>query len=254
MLHDSIQTELVRLPGHNGDFIDAYFARPLASGRLPAVLVIHHMPGFDEAMKEITRRFARNGYLALMPDLHFREGKGSPEANAASVRDAGGMPDDRTLGDVDGARLYLRHLSNWNGKVGLIGYCSGGRQAYLAGCKLRGLDAVVDCYGGRVVCTPEQLTERQPVAPIEFTASLRCPLLGLFGNEDKLPSPDDVDRIEAELKRLGKRYTFHRYDNAGHAFFTVERPVYRPAAAADGWRRVFEFFEQHLALSPGSEP
>lgn len=252
-IHDSIQTELVRHAGHNGDFIDAYLARPLGVTSAPAVLAIHHMPGWDGAMKEIARRFATHGYLTLMPNLHFREGKGSPEANAKSVRDAGGMPDDRLLGDLEGAQQYLRHLSNWNGKVGLIGYCSGGRQAYLAGCKLRGLDAVVDCYGGRVACGPDGLTERQPVAPIEFTAGLRCPLMGLFGNEDTNPSPQEVDRVEAELKRLDKRYVFHRYDNAGHAFFTVERPVYRPVAAAEGWQRVFEFFEQHLSNNPRLE-
>jgi carboxymethylenebutenolidase len=97
-----------------------------------------------------------------------------------------------------------------------------------------------------VVCPPEQLTERQPVAPIAFTETLRCPLLGLFGNEDSNPSPQDVDAIEAELKRQEKRYEFHRYDGAGHAFFTVDRSLYRPAAAVDGWQKIFAFFEKHL--------
>jgi carboxymethylenebutenolidase len=181
-----------------------------------------------------------------MPDLHCREGKGSASANAASVRDAGGMPDDRTLGDVDGALDALRGVASWNGKAGLIGYCSGGRQAYLAACRLRGFSAAVDCYGGRVIGTPDQLTERQPVAPIAFTETLSCPLLGLFGNDDTNPSPKEVDAIEAELKRQGKTYEFHRYDGAGHAFFTVDRPLYRPAAAVDGWQKVFAFFERHL--------
>ena len=85
------------------------------------------MPGFDEATKEIARKIAHHGYTAIMPDLHFREGKGSSEANSASVREAGGMPDDRTLGDVEGAAAYLRTLPTHNGKIGVIGYCSGGR-------------------------------------------------------------------------------------------------------------------------------
>jgi carboxymethylenebutenolidase len=246
MLHDSLFAELVQIQAHQGDFINAYLARPLGPGPFPAVLMIHHMPGWDEGSKEMARRFATHGYLALLPNLHFREGKASPQANAASVREAGGMPDDRLVGDVEGAQAYLRHLSQWNGKLGLIGYCSGGRQAYLCGCRLSGLDAVVDCYGGRVVCPPDQLTPRQPVAPIEYTAGLACPLLGLFGNDDTNPSPTDVDATAAELERLGKTYLFHRYDGAGHAFFTVDRPVYRPAAAADGWQRVFAFFEQYL--------
>jgi carboxymethylenebutenolidase len=243
---DSIFAEVIRIWGHKRELIDAYCVRPLGAGPFPAVVMIHHMPGWDEGSFETARRFASHGYLTLLPNLHFREGKATPQENSASVREAGGMPDDRLLGDVAGARDYLPHFANWNGKLGLIGYCSGGRQAYLAGCRLSGLDAVVDCYGGRVVCPADQLTERQPVAPIEFTAELRCPLLGLFGNEDRNPSPEDVDKTEAELKRCGKNYVFHRYDGAGHAFFTVERPVYRAAAAADGWQKVFAFFEEHL--------
>jgi carboxymethylenebutenolidase len=247
MTYEGMLAETVRMHGHQEDQIDAYFARPLGSGPFPGVVVIHHMPGWDEATKEITRKLAHHGYAAIMPDLHFREGKGSPEANSASVRAAGGMPDDRTMGDVKGAMAYLRLLPYHNGKVGVIGYCSGGRQAYLAACKLPGIDAAVDCYGGGVVAPPEELTERQPVAPIEFTETLGCPLLGLFGKEDARPSPDDVAKTEEVLKRFGKTYEFHFYENAGHSFFSVDRPNYRPEAAVDGWNKVFDFYGRYLA-------
>jgi len=239
--------ETVTMRGHEGDLIDAYLARPLSAGPLPGVVVIHHMPGWDVATKEIARRFAHHGFVAISPNLHFREGKATPEENSASVRAAGGMPDDRTMGDVQGAIDYLRALPYLNGKVGVIGYCSGGRQAYLAACTLRGLDAAIDCYGGGVVAKPEELTARQPVAPIDFTKSLQCPLLGLFGVEDTRPAPEDTAKTEAALKEHGKTYEFHTYDKAGHAFFAVDRPLYRQHAAVDGWQKVLAWFGKHLA-------
>ncbi|MAG13795.1 MAG: carboxymethylenebutenolidase [Spirochaetales bacterium] len=246
MAYDGMMAETVRLQGHEGDLIDAYFARPLGSGPFPGVIVIHHMPGFDEGTKEIARKFAHHGYTAISPNLHFREGRGSPEANSASVREAGGMPDDRTLGDVEGAKAYLRTLPYHNGKVGVIGYCSGGRQVYLTACKLSGIDAAVDCYGGGVTAAPKDLSERQPVAPIDFTETLGCPLLGLFGMEDRRPSQADVAKTEEVLKRHNKDYEFHSFENAGHSFFSVDRPSYRQDAAVEGWKKVFAFFGQHL--------
>ena len=244
--YQGMLAETVNVRGHGGDLIESYFARPLGGGPYPGVVVIHHMPGWDEATKEITRKFAHHGYVAIMPDLHFREGKATPEANSASVRASGGMPDDRTMGDVEGAMAYLRTLPYLNGKVGVIGYCSGGRQAYLAACTLTGINAAIDCYGGSVVARPEELSERQPVAPIDYTKDLKCPLLGLFGAEDKRPSPKDVEKTEEELKKWNKTYEFNTYENAGHGFFGAAGENYRPKAAMDGWERVFRWFEKYL--------
>ena len=238
--------ETVTLRGHQNDLIDAYLARPLGAGPHPGVVVIHHMPGWDGPSKEIARRFAHHGYVAILPNLHFREGKATPEENSASVRAAGGMPDDRTMGDVQGAVDCLRALPYLNGKVGVIGYCSGGRQAYLAACTVRGLDAAIDCYGGGVAAKPEELTPRQPVAPIDFTKDLQCPLLGLFGVEDTRPSPADTVKTEEALRKHGKTYEFHTYENAGHAFFAVDRPQFRQHAALDGWQKVFAWFGKYL--------
>lgn len=243
---EAMCAEIVNMRGHEGDTIDAYLARPSGPGPYPGVVVIHHMPGWDEATKEIARKFAHHGYAAISPNLHFREGKGTPEANSASVRDAGGMPDNRAMGDVEGAIRYLRGLPTLNGKVGIIGYCSGGRQVYLAACTLKGIDAAVDCYGGGVGAGSVGLTPRQPVDPLDYTKDLGCPLLGLFGREDKRPSPDHVAETEAELKKWGKTYAFHTYDNAGHAFFSVDRPSYRQEAAVDGWKKVFQWFGKYL--------
>jgi carboxymethylenebutenolidase len=245
MPYQGLIAETINMIGHEGDQIDGYLARPLGAGPFPGVVLIHHMPGWDEASKEMARKLAYNGYVCLSPNLHFREGKGDSAANSASVRDAGGMPDARTMGDVAGAISVLRSLPIHNGKVGIIGFCSGGRQVYLAAGTLSGIDAAVDCWGGGVT---EAVAgdQRQPVAPIDYTKDISCPLLGLFGNEDQRPSPADVDRTEAELKKFGKNYEFHRYDGAGHGFFAVDRPSYRQHAAVDGWQKVLEFYARYL--------
>jgi carboxymethylenebutenolidase len=247
MPSDAVLAETVNLRADGGDLIPAYLARPMGDGPYPGVVVIHHMPGYDASTKEITRTFAVLGYTAICPNLHHREAPGaSPTDASRAVRDAGGVPDARCIADVDAASRYLRDLPSANGKVGVIGYCSGGRQAYLVACSLP-FDAAVDCYGGGVVAAPEQLTERTPVAPIDLTANLSCPLLGLFGAEDKRPSPEDVAAIEAELTRRAKTFEIHAYPDAGHAFFSVDRPLYRVEAALDGWQRIRDFFGRYLS-------
>lgn len=245
-MYEGLLAETVRVSGFHGDAIDAYFARPLGAGPFPGVVVIHHAPGWDAATKEMTRKFAHHGYAAICPNLHYREGPGASDDVAAVVRAAGGVPDDRCIGDLEGAIGYLRALPYHNGKIGIIGFCSGGRQTYIAACRIPRIDAAVDCWGGRVIPTPEEITPRQPIPPINLTPHLGCPLLGLFGAEDTSPSPDQVAKIEEELKRHGKTHEFHMYENAGHGFFAVDRPSYRVAAAVDGWQKVFAFYEKYL--------
>jgi carboxymethylenebutenolidase len=136
-------------------------------------------------------------------------------------------------------------LPTSNGKVGAIGYCSGGRQTVLAACNLD-IDAAVDCYGAFVTGTPPEGWPLKVSNLVDQLPNLRCPLLGLFGNEDKTPSPAHIDELEQLLTDHGKSYEFHRYDDAGHAFFSVDRPSYRVAAANDGWERVTDFFAANL--------
>jgi carboxymethylenebutenolidase len=145
-----------------------------------------------------------------------------------------------------GAMQYLRSLPILNGKVGIWGTCSGGRHAYLAACRVRGFDAVVDCWGGRVVMAKEDLNANFPVAPLDYTADLSCPLLGLFGADDHSPTPEQVAIHEAELKKYHKSYEFHMYPGAGHGFFYHNRPAYRQEQALDGWNKLFAFFEKYL--------
>jgi carboxymethylenebutenolidase len=246
MSHD-IQAVTVTITGNDGDEIEAYLAQPLGPGPFGGVVVVHHMPGYDRASKEIVRRFADAGYIALMPNLYSREAPGaSPDDAAAAARALGGVPDERLVGDVQGAMLHIKALPTANGKVGSIGYCSGGRQSYLAACSLP-LDAAVACYPGMIV-TPPPPGLNLKVGPILHLAKdLHCPLLGLFGVEDQNPSPEHVAELENELAQHAKTYEFHSYPGAGHAFFAVDRPAYRVEAALDGWQRIWDFYGRYLA-------
>ena len=246
MPYEGMIAETIGIRGHDGDLIDSYLARPLGEGPFPGVLVAHHMPGWDEWSKEVVRRFAHHGYTAICPNLHHRVGPGPLEEVVQRVRDGGGSRDDRVIGDLEGALDLLRSLPSSSGRVGIIGFCSGGRISYMAGCKIPSLDAAVDCWGGNVVAPADRLTPNQPVSVIDMTPDLACPVLGLFGNDDGNPDPAQVDRIEAELKKHGKTYEFHRYDGAGHAFFRWERASHRPEQAEDGWQKVFAFYERYL--------
>jgi len=244
--YQGMLAETAVISGHNGDLINAYFARPLGAGPFPGVVLIHHMPGWDLWYLEAARKFAQHGYAAIAPNLYFRDGHGTPEDVAAKVRAGGGVPDEQVVADVAGAARWLRALPFVNGRVGVFGTCSGGRHAFLAACRTSNFDAIVDCWGGRVVMAPNELTPKQPVAPIDYTPDLACPILGLFGEEDKNPTPEQVAWLEAELKRLGKNYEFHMYPNAGHGFFYHDRPAYRQEQAVDGWAKVFDFLGRTL--------
>ena len=248
MSYNGMTAETVTFRGHNGDQGEAYYARPTRPGKCGGVVVIHHLPGWDEWITEVVRKFAHHGYAAISPHLYFRDGPGSPDDIGARVRASGGVPDDQVVGDVKAAIAYLRGQPNSNGKVGVIGFCSGGRHAYLCGCRLPEIDAVIDCWGGNVIVDDKaQLNAKRPVAPIDLTEQLRAPLLGIFGNDDENPNADQVNRTEAVLKKLGKDYEFHRYDKAGHAFFNTARQAFRPEQAADGWSKVFAFLRKTLA-------
>jgi len=238
--------ETITIGSSCGDSIRAYYSRPLGAGPFPGVILLPHMPGWDEMNREVVRRFSEHGYLAICPNIYQRFGHGTPGEVSAKMRESGGVPDASVMGDCEGALNYLTSQPNSNGKVGVIGMCSGGRHAFLAGCKVKGLSAVVDCWGGRIVMPAESLNDRIPVAPLDLTSELGCPLMGLFGNDDMAPTPDEVNIHEAELKKHGKNYEFHRYDGAGHAFWSYDREVYRPVQAMDAWAKTFAFFEKHL--------
>jgi carboxymethylenebutenolidase len=245
-VNEALTAETVTFTGNGGDEVEAYIARPQGADSFAGVVVIHHMPGYDSSTKEITRKFAARGYIAIMPNLYYREAPGaSPDDAAATARAQGGVPDERLVGDVAGAADYLRGIPGCNGKIGVIGYCSGGRQSFLSACSLQ-LDAAVDCYGGAVVRVPDGApASMKPL--IGLAKDLSCPLLGLFGADDSFPTPDETAELSRTLDEFGKEHEFHTYPGAGHAFFSVDRAAYRVDAATDGWTKVWDFFGRHLA-------
>ncbi|MCH8974474.1 MAG: dienelactone hydrolase family protein, partial [Chloroflexi bacterium] len=190
---------------------------------------------------------AHHGYAAICPNLHHRMGPGTPEENSERIRESGGQVDALVVGDVEGALDFLRSSAS-TGKVGVIGFCSGGRVTLMVAAKIPSLDAAVNCWGGNVIPAPERINANQPVPVFEMLPDVSCPVLGFFGNDDGNPDPEQVNKIEAELKKHGKTYDFHRYDGAGHAFFRWEAKSHRPEQAADAWEKVWAFYAQHLGV------
>ena len=248
-MYDAIQAETVLIPAGDAEMVEAYLASPLGPGPFGSVVVVHHAPGYDEATKEITRTLATAGLVAICPNLYSRESSlgDDPKEVAKKVRSTGGVSDERAVRYVDAAARYLRARLAANGRVGVIGYCTGGRQAVLAACQLE-VQAAVDCYGAYVSrsTAPDDPLPRASIAG--HLGRLSCPLLGLFGAHDPAPSLDEVAELEKILKELGKAYEFHIYNDAGHAFFSVDSTKYRTDAALDGWKKVRDWFSWHLTV------
>jgi carboxymethylenebutenolidase len=245
--HVGITTEIIKYSGGGGDQVHAYVARPHTDGPVPGIVAVHHMPGWDEFYQEFSERLARHGYNVICPDLYCRFGHGLSDDVTAKVRAEGGVHDDSVVADCEAAAGWLNAQPNTNGKVGIIGSCSGGRHAVLAASRVPGFNAVVDLWGGGVVMSEDQLSPARPVAPIDLTSHLGAPLLGIFGNDDQHPTPEQVDIHEAELEKQSNVYEFHRYDGAGHGFFYYHTPMYRPVQAMDAWNKIFAFFAMNLA-------
>lgn len=242
-----LSAQTLRITASDGDQIEAYAASPGDDGPRGGVVVIHHLPGYDRATKEIVRRFAELGYDAVCPNLYSRQAPGAdPDDAAATVRAQGGISDDQLVIDVGGAAAYLRSLPSSNGKVGVIGYCSGGRQSVLAACRLD-LDAAVDCYGAYVTGIPPEGWPLKIGPLYDDLPNLSSPLLGLFGADDSYPSPEHVRELAELMTQHGKDFEHTSYDGAGHAFFSVDRPSYRVEAAVDGWQRIEAFYGRNLS-------
>ena len=243
--YEGMIAETITMRGHNGDVINAYVARPLGAGPFPGMVVIHHAPGWDEWYRECTRKFAHHGFVAISPNLYFRDGHGTPEdvgakcARPAARRTCGcsGIWRARTpaaLAPVrDAEDRRVRHV---------LGRPAG-RPRREPAEGLRRRDRLLGRTRGH---GQEELTPSQPVAPIEYTKDLSAPILRLFGNDDKAPTPEQVNTHEAELKKHGKQYEFHRYDGAGHGFFYYDRGAYRQEQAMDGWKKLFAFTDRTL--------
>jgi carboxymethylenebutenolidase len=231
------------------DTIRGYLARPSQPERNPGIVVIHEAFGLVEHIRDIARRFANIGYNAIAPDLYSRKGGPSNPDDMASVMPVMfGKPDAEAVQDLEAAAAHLRGLSGASGKVGAIGFCSGGRQTLLFACSSDKVDAAVDCWGGFIQrATPDaETTTSRPKPILDMVGQLHCPLFGVFGEEDQNPTVAQSDELRSRAQRAGRDVTIKVYRNAGHAFLADYRPSYREGPAAELWSDAVAFFDKHL--------
>jgi carboxymethylenebutenolidase len=225
----------------------AYVAAPTSPGPSPALVVVQEAFGVNEHIRDVCRRFAREGYVALAPEIFHRQGAGidipyseMPPAMAqlALLTNAG------LEQDLAAALAHLRGRADVNpGRVGVVGYCVGGFAAFLAACRLDPA-ATVSYYGGGIV---RARTGMAMTPLLEEAGGIRAPLLCLFGSQDGGIPPADVEAIRARLKQAGPAHDVVVYDGAKHAFFCDMRPAYDATAARASWERALAWFGRHLS-------
>ena len=247
-------TDPSRVRGENielksgGDTIKGYLAQPSQSGRCPGIIVIHEAFGLVEHIRDIARRFANVGYNAMAPDLYSRKGGPSDPNDINTVFPVMfGKTDAEAVQDLEAAADHLRGLPGATSKIGVIGFCSGGRQTLLFACSGSKADAAVDCWGGFIHrATPDaETTPSRPTPILNMVDRLHCPLFAVFGEEDQNPTVAQSEELRSHAQRAGKDVTVKVYQNAGHAFLADYRPSYRAEEAKDGWNRMLAWFKSH---------
>jgi carboxymethylenebutenolidase len=230
----------------NGFKVPAYRAAPAGKTNLPVVLVVHEIFGVHEYIADTARRFARAGYLAIAPEFYARQGDASQYSEMAKLMAevVSKVPDAQVLGDLDGAVKWAAANGGDPARIGITGFCWGGRIVWLYAAHNPGVKAGVAWYG-RLVGTPSALLPRNP---IDVAASLNAPVLGLYGGADAGIPLDTVDKMKVALaagNAASKASQFVVYPGVGHAFHADYRPSYNPEAAQDGWKRALAWFQTH---------
>jgi carboxymethylenebutenolidase len=247
---DQLETEDTNFE-RDGDTLDAYLARPKASGARPAIVIVHEAMGVDGHIRDVTRRFAAAGFTALAPELYSRVGRPVEGDREDMFRKMFSMRDADLVADLDAAAELLRSRDDATGKVGIVGFCFGGRTALLAACSTTAFDAAVDCWGGFITrATPDdETTEARPRPVVDLVDQLHGRLYVALGAEDRNPSVADGDELSRRLKAAGKEADaeIEVYGSAGHAFFNDRREeMYREDAAHRLWDRMLTFFRETL--------
>jgi carboxymethylenebutenolidase len=216
-----------------------YVSVPGGTGPFPAVVVIQHQGGVDDFIEEMTQRVANAGYAAVAPDLYHRDG---PDCKDDGPMRRARLLDVNVIQAVNATvEFLLGHRSVEAERLGIIGFCMGGRVAYLMAAVNPHFKAAVDYYGGNIM-----VPWGKGPAPLDRTAEIHCPILGLFGEDDANPSPADMRKLDAELTKHGKAHEFHSYPGAGHAFMNRRGERYRADADSDSWPKTLAFFAKHL--------
>jgi carboxymethylenebutenolidase len=239
---------LATADGHalSSDFkVPIYEARPAAAGKYPVVIVIPEIWGMHEYIKDVVRRFAKAGFLALTFEPYAREGGvlTLPDIQAV-LKIANAVPDAQAMADLDALAAYAaKHPSAQAERLGVTGFCRGGLYTLLFAAHNRAVKAAVPWYGPiKPAKTPGIRTE----GPLDVAAKITAPVLGLYGEADQGIPVADVKEMEAALKAAGRKAEFVIYPEAPHAFHADYRPSYREAPAKDAWARCLAWFDQHL--------
>ncbi len=216
-----------------------YLSLPEEQGPFPAIVVIQHQGGVDDFVQKMTRRIAQAGYVGVAPDLYHRDG---PECRDDATTRRGRLRDEGVIKDVNATIAFLQaHGSVQSDHLGIIGFCMGGRVAYIMAAANPHFKAAVAYYGGNIL-----VPWGKGPSPFERTREIHCPLLGHFGEDDRNPSPADMAKLDAELTKHGKPHEFYSYPGAGHAFLDDSRESYRRDADELSWPRTLDFFSRNL--------
>ena len=234
-----IETVMVK-----GKPMETFLFEPKGAGPHPGLVVCQHIPvghtgvENDKSTLNICERFAANGYAVAAPFIfHWWPKSADMELKRKEFRD------DWTIPDLTAAYDLLACRSNVNAsRIGIVGYCWGGRVSWVGAMSNPRLKACAIFYGGRIRAA---MGEGNPPA-IDLAANIKCPVIGFFGNLDKNPSPEDVDAYDAALAKAGVPHTFHRYDGANHAFQNEFDERFNPKASEDAWQKVLAFFGEKL--------
>lgn len=232
----------VKIPTANGD-IPAYRAMPANGKNFATILVVQEIFGVHEHIKDVCRRFAKAGYLAVAPEMYYRQGdvsklKDNKEIFAQVVSK---VPDAQVMADLDAAAAWASKNGGDGKRLGITGFCWGGRITWLYTAHNPNVKAGVAWYG-RLVGPSSDMT---PKHPLDLVDRINAPVLGLYGGADAGIPNDTVEKMNAELKAKGKPSMIHLYPDTPHAFHADYRPSYRKEQAADGWKRATGWFKKH---------
>lgn len=232
----------VKIPVKDGE-IPAYRAMPEKKKNCPTVLVVQEIFGVHEHIKDICRRFAKLGYLAVAPEMYARQGDVSKLQNIAEIRPiVSKVPDAQVMSDLDAAAAWAKK-NGGSDKLAVTGFCWGGRIVWLYAAHNPKLKAGVAWYGQ--VTPPQTANPLQPRAPVEVAAELKAPVLGLYGEKDTGIPVANVEKMREAIKAAKKPSEIVVYPEAPHGFHADYRPSFRKDAAEDGWKRLLAWFKKN---------
>lgn len=244
---EGLEAGEVKIPVKDGE-IPGYRAQPATGGPFPVVLVVQEIFGVHEHIKDICRRFAKLGYLAIAPELYARQGDVSKITDFKEIfaKVVSKVPDEQVMSDLDAAVAWAKKSGKGNTeKLGVTGFCWGGRIVWLYSAHNKDLKAGVAWYGRLVRDSKQPASPLQPKYPIDLVESLHAPVLGLYGGADGGIPKKDVEAMQSALKEAKKDAEIILYPDTPHGFHADYRPTFRKAEAEDGWKRLLAWFKKN---------